>query len=317
MQKRVVEQHDAERVEQSWYLTRDGKQIGPLTDRELSLFADGGNFKEGDLLWTAGLDSWKPAEAIFGLTPSSEAEKTDSVQPNGKTADAVFEIPPTQNAEKSDLVDPADEPADGPADAAFDPSHLPDADPEEPSEPHGEDVDALVQALKGQTEPAKPTLKDRALAELKKFAGFFVYLWVVFTVLLLHEWIVLSANHIGFTFYGLATINALVLAKIMLVAEHFRFAEELKQKPLIYPIVYKTVAFTTLLLITYVLEEMLVGWVRGHGFFASVPPVGGSVVSALTVWLIFCVALLPFFAFKEFERAVGLGMIRKLLLGAR
>lgn len=317
MQERVVEQHDAERVEQSWYLTRDGKQIGPLTDRELSLFADGGNFKEGDLLWTAGLDSWKPAEAIFGLTPSSEAEKTDSVQPNGKTADAVFEIPPTQNAEKSDLVDPADEPADGPADAAFDASPSPDADPEEPSEPHGEDVDALVQALKGQTEPAKPTLQYRALLELKKFAGFFVYLWVVFTVFLLHEWIVLSENHIGFKFYGLATINALVLAKFMLVAEHFRFAEKLKEKPLIHPILYKTVAFTTLLLAVYVLEKMLVGWLSGNGFLASVPAVGGGLVGALTLWLIFCVALLPFFAFKELERAVGPDMIRTLLLGRR
>ena len=313
MQKRVVEQHDAERVEQSWYLTRDGKQIGPLTDRELSLFADGGNFKEGDLLWTAGLDSWKPAEAIFGLASSPKAEPSDAAQPDGGTADAVFELPPAEDADKKAYVQRTRETAD----AAFDLSSSPEDDAHDAIEPQRQDVDALVQALKGQPEVSTPTLKDRALAELKKFAGFFVYLWVVFTVLLLHEWIVLSANHIGFTFYGLATINALVLAKIMLVAEHFRFAEELKQKPLIYPIVYKTVAFTTLLLITYVLEEMLVGWVGGHGFFASVPPVGGSVVSALTVWLIFCVALLPFFAFKEFERAVGLGMIRKLLLGAR
>jgi hypothetical protein len=183
------------------------------------------------------------------------------------------------------------------------------------SEPPGEAVDALVQALTGSGEPPKPTLKDRAVEELKKFAGIFVYLWVVFIVLLLHEWIVLSENHIGFKFYGLAAINALLLGKIMLVAEHFRFAERLSQKPLIYPTLYKTVAFTTLLFIAYVLEEILVGWLGGQGFLASVPRLGGGVAGALAFWLIFCLALLPFFAFKEIERAVGPEMFRKLLLG--
>ena len=33
--------------------------------------------------------------------------------------------------------------------------------------------------------------------------------------------------------------------------------------------------------------------------------------------LIFCVALLPYFVFKELERAVGAGMFAKLLLGVR
>lgn len=287
MQERVVERRAAERIEPSWYLTRDGKQYGPLTDRELSLFADGGNFKSGDLLWTEGLDSWKPAEALFGLAPAAPANDKDPRSEHvGGVADAVFEI-----------------------------ATLPEADAHEPIEPPREDVDALVQALTANAEEPEPTLKDRALAEAKKFAGIFVYLWVVFFVLLLHEWIVLSENEIGFSFYGLAAINALILAKIMLVSEHFRFAEQLKEKPLIYPILYKTVAFTTLLFAAFILEGMLVGWLGGHGFLASVPRLGDSAWSALALWLIFCVALLPYFAFKETERAVGADLLRTLLLG--
>jgi hypothetical protein len=292
MQERAVDERHAARVEPSWYLCRDGQQFGPLTDRELSLFAEGGNFSPGDLLWTEGLDSWKPAGAVFGLAPSAAAEKSNPAQGsedgsapvNSGPADAVFELEPS----------PAAEP------------HV---------EPHGEDVAALVQALTGTAEPPKPTLTERVLAEAKKFAGIFTYLWVVFIVLLLHEWIVLSQNHIGFGFYGVAAINALILAKIMLVAEHFGFAEKLKEKPLIYPIAYKTIAFTTLLFAAYIVEAMLVGWFQGKGFLASVPSLGGSVLSGLALWLIFCVALLPYFAFKEMERAVGADLLRTLLLG--
>jgi hypothetical protein len=65
------------------------------------------------------------------------------------------------------------------------------------------------------------------------------YLWLVFFVFLVHEWIVLADNHIGFRFYGLAAINALVLSKIMLIAEGLRFGERFDNKPLIVPIAYK------------------------------------------------------------------------------
>jgi len=319
MQESAVNEHDAERVGPSWYLCRDGQQLGPLTDQELSLFAKGGNFQPADLLWTQGLDSWKPADAIFGLTASSQAdEATDAkppvqvteppVQATDESAGATFELAPPGESQAQERTEPEHTNSEHTNSEHGDP---------EPVEPTGEDVNALVQALKGETAPAKLTLTQRALEELKAFAGMFAYLWVVFTVFLVHEWIVLSDHHVGFTFYGLATINALALGKIMLVAEHLGFADQLKRKPLIYPIVYKTAAFTTLLLAIYVLEMMLVGWIGGHGFFASMPALGGSLVGTMALWLIFGVALLPFFAFKEFERAVGAEMIWKLLLGTK
>ena len=320
MQESAVDQRDAERVGPSWYLSRDGQQIGPLTDRELSLFAEGGNFKPGDLLWTAGLDGWKPAEDVFGLKAAAEsdadqpadAEMDDvvngSIQLSGDTEDAALEFAPSS----PDIV------ADGIAHDALHHDTLEhDATEHHIVEPHVDDVSALVQALKGEAEPAKLTIKERVVHELKAFAGAFVYLWVVFTVLLLHEWLVLSDHHIGFAFYGLATLNALGLGKIMIVAEHFRFAERLKEKPLVYPIAYKTAAFTTLLFAAYTLEMMLIGWFGGHGFLASMPALGGSFLGNVALWLIFCALLMPYFAFKELERTVGRDMIRKLLLGAR
>jgi hypothetical protein len=312
MKEPAVDEHDAERVGPSWYLCRDGAQHGPLSERELALFAEGGNFKADDLLWTAGLDGWKPAEAIFGLAsmsevlePAAEAEipagdETPLIKTDPAEADA--------SAEATDVRSLVSAP-DVSSEAEDDPHHL--------VEPSGEDVDALVQVLKGEAPPRSYSLKERAMDELKRFAGTFVYLWVVFTVLLLHEWIVLADHHIGFAFYGLATLNALALGKIMVLAEQFNFGERLKQKPLIYPIVYKTVAFTTLLFVAYTLEMMLLGFLGGHGFLASMPALGGSMLGTMMLWVVFCAALIPYFAFKEFERAVGPDIVRKLLLGGR
>jgi hypothetical protein len=168
--------------------------------------------------------------------------------------------------------------------------------------------------------PEPPTraqrIKDVALAELKSFIGIFVYLWIVFTVFLVHEWIVLANNGIGFRFYGLAAINALVLAKIMLIAEKLRFAERFEKGPLMYPILYKSALFTVLLLLAYVVEEVLVGVIRGNGMAESMPRIGGgSAIGLVAVAIVMFAALVPFFAFREVGRAVGPAAFRSLIFG--
>jgi GYF domain 2 len=48
-----------------WYLARDGKQYGPLSDAELSRFVELGHLKADDLLWREGLSDWQPATIAF------------------------------------------------------------------------------------------------------------------------------------------------------------------------------------------------------------------------------------------------------------
>jgi hypothetical protein len=159
-------------------------------------------------------------------------------------------------------------------------------------------------------------IREIALTELKSFIGIFIYLWVVFMVFLIHEWIVLANNGISFRFYGLAAINALVLAKIMLIAEKLRLAERFEKGPLIYPILYKSALFTALLLLAYVVEEVLIGVIRGNGIAESMPHIGGGTVTGfIAIAIVMCVALMPFFAFREIGRAVGPEAFRSLIFG--
>ena len=173
----------------------------------------------------------------------------------------------------------------------------------------------IARAL-GVSEPRKPGLKAKLYDELRRFLMIFAYLWLVFFVFLVHEWIVLADNHIGFRFYGLAAINALVLSKIMLIAEGLRFGERFDDKPLIIPISYKSVLFSVLLVVAYILEEIALGWFHGKSVAESFPQIGGGgVVGTLCVAGLLCIALVPFFAFREIARAMGEVEFRSLMLG--
>jgi hypothetical protein len=168
-------------------------------------------------------------------------------------------------------------------------------------------------------EPGHQTrsLRARAYEELRKFLVIFAYLWLVFFVFLVHEWAVLASNHIGFRFFGLATLNALILSKIMLIAEGLRFADGLKERPLAYPIALKSIAFSALLMVAYIVEEIVVGLFHGKSVAEGFPQVGGGgFVGILTIGAIMCIALVPYFAFKEIARAVGEAEFRSLMLGS-
>jgi len=169
--------------------------------------------------------------------------------------------------------------------------------------------------LGGEVDPRAASLKARLYEELKRLLMIFAYLWLVFLVFFIHEWIVLADNHIGFKFYGLAAINALVLSKIMLIAEELGFAERFEKGPLIVPIIYKSFLFSALLVAAYILEEIIVGLFHGKGVSESLPTLGGGVVGTLCVAAILCIALLPFFAFREIARVIGTAEFRTLMLG--
>jgi hypothetical protein len=63
-------------------------------------------------------------------------------------------------------------------------------------------------------------IMQRAHHEFKEALRIALYLWVVLGLLVLHKSMILAEHHIDFAYHGLALINALALAKVMLVARH-------------------------------------------------------------------------------------------------
>src|SRR6202043_2169945 len=163
-----------------------------------------------------------------------------------------------------------------------------------PSKPLQTD-DASRISGEGTLPERKLGLKQRLFDEVIKFLKIAVYLWVMFGVFALHESVVSAKDHINYHFYGFALINALILGKVMLVAEDFHFADWFKDRPLIYPILCRAVAFSILFLVFDVVEEVLVGVFKGKTIGESIPSFAAQGLSGvLFVGIILAVALIPF-----------------------
>jgi hypothetical protein len=148
-------------------------------------------------------------------------------------------------------------------------------------------------------------IKEKGISEARRLFWIFAYLWVLLGLFAVHRSIVLNEQNL-FYHQGFALMNALVLAKVMFIAEALNVADDLKHKPLIYPIVYKSAAFSAILISFHILEGVLEGMWHGKSIAESLGDLGGgSLKEILVVGMIMFVVLVPFFALREVGRDIG------------
>jgi hypothetical protein len=156
-------------------------------------------------------------------------------------------------------------------------------------------------------------LKQRAFLEFKEGLIIVLYLWAAFGLLVLHKSMILAEHHIDFTYHGLALINAVALAKFMLVARKLDLSASMKDAPLIYPTLLKSAFFTVVLACFKMLEDAAVGFYRHQSFRQSNSELGGGTWQGiLTLALLVFVMLIPFVGLGELTRAMGEGKLVKL-----
>ncbi|MFO1157972.1 MAG: hypothetical protein U1E60_03960 [Reyranellaceae bacterium] len=163
-------------------------------------------------------------------------------------------------------------------------------------------------------------IEEKAIEEFRSFFVMALYLWLVFGLMMLNEAVILNKPSFNFLAQGFAIVNALVLAKVMLVADDLGFGRELDHLPLIWPIVYKAAAYGLLFVVFHEIEHFVVGWFTGKLHTMTLPTVGGGTwAGAACVWAIMSVSLAPFFAIREISALVGVGRVWNLAFrpGAR
>ena len=166
--------------------------------------------------------------------------------------------------------------------------------------------------------PHPRNLKQRAFTEFKRFIAILLYLWVVFGLLSVHRSLVLSQRHLDYEEHTFAIVNAFVFAKVLLVAEQLHLGKQFENKPLIYPILYKCLIFSAVLIGFHVMESAAVGAWHGNRIADSIPPLfGWSPKGLLAVGFSCFVLLLPFFGFREIARMIGHTEMRTLLFGKK
>lgn len=148
-------------------------------------------------------------------------------------------------------------------------------------------------------------LKEKVVTETKSLFWIFLYLWLLLGLFALHKSLVLNEPH-PFWHQGFAVINALVMAKVIFIGQALQVAERLGQKPLIYPITYKSAVYALMLIGFHLVEEGAIGvW---HGSTVGELIAGLSVArlqAILVQGVIIFVVLMPFFALGEIGRDFG------------
>ena len=161
-------------------------------------------------------------------------------------------------------------------------------------------------------------LKERAIEEFKLFWIIAFYLWFFLGSFVLYRRLIVAETGVAYLHYGIALIEALVIAKVILIGKLFRFSRRFEDKPLIVPVVYKSFLFGILVLIFGVIEHLVEGWVHEQGLVGglrAIEELGSYELGARVLVLI--VAFVPFFAFTEIGRVLGPHKLAALFFSKR
>ena len=161
-------------------------------------------------------------------------------------------------------------------------------------------------------------LKEKILHEVNELLAIFLYLALFFCAFTTYRRLVMEEMGISYFHYGFALIKALVLAKVILLGQHVRFARVFDDRPLIVPTFYKVILFSLFALAFETLEHVIGGLLHGRdplGALQEIMSAGWDELLART--LVMLVAFVPLFAFSETARVVGEGRLRELFLHRR
>jgi hypothetical protein len=160
--------------------------------------------------------------------------------------------------------------------------------------------------------------KSKAIYEMTSYYIIFMYLAVFFSLFTWYRRLILAQYQISYLHYGVSVIQALVLAKVIMVGRAMHLGRRFKDHPLILPSLYKAVVFTIFVALFGVVEHTITGLLHGKGIaggFEELMSTGSY--ELLARCMVTFVAFIPFFAFDELERVLGEGKLGKLFFRRR
>lgn len=164
----------------------------------------------------------------------------------------------------------------------------------------------------------KTELKNKIIHELGVFLFYALFLMFFFCSLSTYRRLILEEYTISYLHYGYGVVEALIISKIIVVGKHFRLGERLKDKPLIIPTLYKTFAFSILVLLFTVCEHFISGYLHGK----TVSVVYQEILSkgldeifskVLVVFVVFTLL----FALEETSRVLGENKLLRLFFSRK
>lgn len=146
-----------------------------------------------------------------------------------------------------------------------------------------------------------------------------VFFFITFQLITITRDLMLQRYGIRISSFVTASVAALLVAKVVLIADHLPFVNRFPEKPLIYNVVWKTAIYLfAAFVVRYV--EHLIPFVREHGDLAVAHRhLLGEVVWphfwAVQIWLL--VVLFVYCALRELVRVLGRERAVSIFFGSR
>lgn len=146
-----------------------------------------------------------------------------------------------------------------------------------------------------------------------------IFFFVAFHVITITNALTLKRYGITVESFATATVAALVVAKVLLIADHLPFVNKFPHKPLLHNTVWKTGIYLVAALVVRYAEHLIPFWSAKGSFAAGNEAMFEEVVWsnfwAVQIWL--AVLLFVYTGFRELARAIGTAEVRAMFFGPR
>jgi hypothetical protein len=157
----------------------------------------------------------------------------------------------------------------------------------------------------------KEHLKEKAKEEFRLLLLITAYLTAFFVAFLTYRRLISREFGVTSFHYGFAVIEALIIAKVILIGKAIGLGKEPTRGALALGVLRKSVLYAGLVAVFSVLEHVIEGLIHGKSLAVSVDDMlKQGIYEILGKTLVIFVAFIPFFGIWELDRVLG---ERKLL----
>jgi hypothetical protein len=165
---------------------------------------------------------------------------------------------------------------------------------------------ANIGDVRSDPRTANRNLKDRARHELRSYIVITAYIWTILSLLRLHETLLADSYHVGLQAHGFAIVTALILGKVVLIAEALRVGERTAERVPALAILIRSVLFALAILLFHATEHIVTELWDGAEMNSDLLMVDEAQARrSLIMAAIMTIALMPYFLIKEIERRTG------------
>lgn len=143
-----------------------------------------------------------------------------------------------------------------------------------------------------------------------------IFFLIAFMLILATQRLILREYNLPLTGVGAAVVGALIVGKVVLIADKFRFVNKFPDKPLLYNVVWKTTIYMGATFLVRYIEHLAPLW-KKHGTFIEANRAMFEEIVWPHFWLLMMWLAVLFFvycALRELVRAIGKEKVVQLFI---